>query len=118
LKSVSTKAAAFAESGALAVDMETAAIAEVCSRAAVPALFLRAISDGATDEIPLPFEASYDMVRQRARPMGVCLALLRSPRRIPRFFRFLGDLKRARASLTRTIREVLVVGAASGWRSD
>ncbi len=107
LESIEAKATAFRETGALAVDMETGAIAKVCSERGIPVLFLRAISDSARDEIPLPFEATYDLQRQRSKPLGVCLALIRAPSRIPRFARFLGNLKRARAALTREICKVL-----------
>jgi len=112
LETVTAKSAAFRETGALAVDMETSAIAEACSAAGIPALFVRAISDAATAEIPIPFSASYDLARQRPRPFGVCVALLRSPSRIPRFVHFLRDLKAARAALTRTVCEVLAGCAA------
>ena len=107
LETVAAKSVAFRDTGALAVDMETEAIARACSAAGVPALFIRAISDAAADEIPLPFEASYDLRLQRPRPLGVCLALLRRPAKLPRFVRFLRDLKTARATLTRAVWEVL-----------
>jgi len=42
--------------GAYAVDMETAAIREVCAAAGVPLAVLRAISDGAEDDLGLPPE--------------------------------------------------------------
>jgi adenosylhomocysteine nucleosidase len=107
LESAAAKENAFRETGSLAVDMETAAIAAACSTASVPAVFVRAISDAASDELPLPFATTYDIARQRPRPVSVCLALLRSPSRIPAFIHFLRDLNAARAALTRTLVEFL-----------
>jgi len=46
------KAAAWREQGAAAVDMESAAIAQVASQAGLPFVVLRVIADTAADEVP------------------------------------------------------------------
>ena len=52
LSSVATKRAAHAATGAVAVDMESAAVARVAEREGLPFVVLRVIVDTAADEIP------------------------------------------------------------------
>jgi adenosylhomocysteine nucleosidase len=97
---VSEKAALFRETGALAVDMETAAIAAACQRAGVPLLAMRAISDTADTPLPAPLAEWFDLARQRPRPRRLLAYLCRRPSAIGPFVRFLRGLPTARRALT------------------
>jgi adenosylhomocysteine nucleosidase len=61
------------ETGALAVDMESAAVARCAATAGVPMLALRAITDAADESLPLDFELCFDSHGQfhRARLIGL-----------------------------------------------
>ena len=70
-------------------------------------LSLRAISDTACAEIPVPLSISYDMARQRPRIGALLAFLVGNPSRILPFTRFVRGLAPARAALTRAILEIL-----------
>ena len=93
--------------GAIAVDMETAAIAAECSRAGVPLLALRAISDSAAEPLPVPFAEWFDLARQRQRPLRLLGHLARRPSAIVPFVRFVRGLPRARSALGRAVCEAV-----------
>ena len=93
--------------GAQAVDMETSAIARVCAEHSVPMLSLRAISDTADAEIPVPLHVSYDLARQRPRIFALLAFLAGNPSRILPFTRFVSGLAPARAALTTAIVEII-----------
>jgi len=99
VEAVEAKAALAAESGALAVDMETAPVAEACLRAAVPLLAVRAISDGAETALPVPFAHWFDRERQRPRPWALVKYLARNPGQIAPFAHFVRGLSPAREAL-------------------
>lgn len=88
-----------AQTGAIAVDMESAPVAGACARAGVPLLVLRAISDVAEDSLPVPFDEWFDITRQRPRPGALLLFLARHPRQIAPFVRFVRGLRPARRAL-------------------
>jgi adenosylhomocysteine nucleosidase len=83
-----TKAELFKATGAQAVDMETQAIEAECARAGIPLLVLRAISDAASDAIPVPVEVAWDMHTQRPQAFRLCIYLARHPARLASFVRF------------------------------
>ena len=93
------KIAAFRETGARLVDMETATLAEASASAGVPLTSVRAVSDSADQFLPVPFGAWFDMQRQRARPFALVLHLLRHPSHIALFARFLSRLPRVAEAL-------------------
>ena len=99
------KSALAAETGALAVDMETAWIAGSARRRGVPMLSLRVISDAAGQDFPVPGGILFDAVRQRPRYVALPAWLLAHPgagsRRSWAFVRGLGP---ARERLTRALR--------------
>jgi adenosylhomocysteine nucleosidase len=97
---VEEKTALHRETGALAVDMETEAIATACQQAGVPLLALRAISDTASDPLPAPLAEWFDLARQRPRPRRLLMYLWRRPSAIWPFVRFVRGLPRARRALT------------------
>lgn len=110
VESAVEKAELHRTTGALAVDMETAWIAEVCAAARVPLLSLRVISDAAGDDFPVPGHVLYDAVRQRPRYLTLPLWLATHPGRIGPFARFVRGLGPARERLTRALRLVLAAG--------
>lgn len=100
LESVEEKRALFEKTGALAVDMETRAIHEVCTARGVPMLSLRAISDAANCAFPLPQAVWFDDARQRPRPFSLVIYLLLHPAKIASFASFVAGIGVARRSLT------------------
>ena len=101
------KCALARETGAQAVDMETSAIARVCAAHGIPLLSLRAISDTAAAEIPVPFHLSYDLTRQRPRLAALLAFLAQNPSRILPFTRFVRGLTPARAAMTAALLAIL-----------
>ena len=101
------KAALARETRAQAVDMETSGIARVCAARNVPMLSLRAISDTASAEIPVPLHVSYDLTRQRPRIVPLLAFLARNPSRILPFVKFVRGLSPAREALTAEIITIL-----------
>lgn len=99
VESVEAKAALFRETGALAVDMESEAIAEVCRAAVVPLLVIRVISDSAAEPLPVPFDEWFDMARQRPRTFRLLKYLAFHPNRVGPFADFVRGLAPARRSL-------------------
>ena len=99
-ETVAEKAALFTATAALAVDMETASLAAACTRARVPLLAVRAISDPARDPLPVPFAEWFDLAAQRPRPLALVRYLARHPAHISPFTRFLRSLPPARRAFT------------------
>ena len=102
-ETVAEKSALAAATGALAVDMETAAVAAACARAGVPLLAVRAISDSALEALPVPFAEWFDLAAQRPRPLGLVRWLVRHPAQISPFARFVRGLTPARHAFTRFV---------------
>lgn len=102
-ESVAEKAALARSTGALGVDMETAAIAAACARVGVPLLAVRAISDSALTPLPVPFAEWFDLAAQRPRPLALVNYLAHHPAQIGPFSRFLRDLTPARHAFTRFV---------------
>ena len=107
VESVADKAALACETGAHAVDMETEAIAAACGAAGVPLLSVRAISDPASQPLPVPFERWFDLERQRPRPLALAGYLACQPSQIAPFARFVRGLSPARLALTGYLIELL-----------
>ena len=107
LEAAADKAALHAATGALAVDMETAWIAEVCAEFGVPLLSLRVVSDAAEQSFPVPAHILFDAARQRPRYLALPLWLLAHPASIGPFAAFVQALGPARARLTRAIQHLV-----------
>jgi adenosylhomocysteine nucleosidase len=86
--------------GAIAVDMETAAIHRVCKARGIPMLAVRAISDTAGQDLPVPAAIWFDAERQRPRPLPLLLHLAVHPGRIMPFVDFVRGIHYAGARLT------------------
>ncbi len=107
VETAGAKATLHRESGAFAVDMETAWIAEVCAAARLPILSLRVISDAADQDFPVPSQMLYDAVRQRPRYLALPGWLTLHPGRIAPFVGFVRGLGPARQRLTQALRIVV-----------
>jgi nucleoside phosphorylase len=93
--------------GAAAVDMETAALAAVCTEAAVPLLAVRIISDAHDEPLPLPLPVAWDFQTQRPRPAAIARHLLRHPPAALRLGRFLFRLPSLQRRLATVLRKIL-----------
>lgn len=91
----------FEETGAVAVDMESHAVAEVAAAAGVPFLALRAVSDTAAGTVPRSALKGVDR-QGRDRPWAVARALLERPRELPALL----ELKRDGAAALKALRRV------------
>jgi adenosylhomocysteine nucleosidase len=88
---------------AVAVDMESLAIAEIAAANRLPFLAVRAVVDTATDALPPALSAAAG----EAVPKGVAVvlgALARAPAELPDFIRLLGRYQAARRALARVAR--------------
>jgi nucleoside phosphorylase len=101
------KAALAAQTGATAVDMETAIIAELCAQRGIPVLSLRGISDAAGDELPVAFSIWFDVEKQKPRVGALLWELATHPAKIPAFAKFVRGITLTRARLTNALFEVI-----------
>ena len=100
LGSAAAKALAFRQTGAVAVDMESYAIAEAASAARVPFLALRAIVDTAHDAVP---EIALSGARAGEDGLGigrVLVALARTPGQLPALIRIAHRYRTASRALS------------------
>jgi adenosylhomocysteine nucleosidase len=107
LETPEQKAAAFRETGARLVDMETAVIAAACAAEGIPFVAIRAVSDSADEPLPVPFQFWFDVKRQRPRPFALVGFLLRRPSRAVPFARFVMRLPRVAEALAGAIEHSL-----------
>ncbi len=103
LSSSLEKTALFEKSGALAVDMESAAVARVAAAAQLPFLAVRAISDSARWAIPPPFLDATD-VFGRVRHFQLLMGLARRPQLLPSLIRLGVSFRAAQNTLTTVAR--------------
>ena len=92
--SLARKAALFAATGAIAVDLESHLVARVAARARRPFLVLRAVADPASRALP---PAAVNGLDERGAPAfgRVLAAVLRDPTQIPALLRLAGDTRKA-----------------------
>jgi uridine phosphorylase len=107
IDSVAAKTALRHTSGAMAVDMESTAVAAECTRAGVPLLILRVISDAASDPIPVPLSIAWNLRMQRPRPVRLAAWLISHPTRILPFARFLQSTNLAARRLAEALPAVV-----------
>lgn len=118
VESIVDKAALARETGALAVDMETAAVAEACRVAGVPLLAVRVISDPASVPLPVPFAEWFDVRRQRPRRWGLLKYLIRQREHVGPFADFIRGLTPARRALTEFLLRFAKSSASSSAESS
>ncbi len=99
------KAALYAKTGALAVDMESAAVAKVAMDRGVPFVALRVVADPAGSGLPpaalLPLTAT-----GRPRLLAVFWSVLTNPGQIPALIRTANQTRAAMKSLRRAVRRL------------
>ncbi len=86
--------------GAVAVDMESAAVAHVAADNGIGFAAIRAISDGASDALPPGLTVALDVQSGALRAGGVARLLLTKPHLVPRLVRAGRDFGRALATLS------------------
>lgn len=101
---------AHTQSHAVAVDLESVAVAAVAKARGLPYLALRAIVDDAEASLPDDVISSTDAYG-RPRPLALATALLKSPRNLVR----LPSLARDFAEATRALRSVAEAAPDFGW---
>jgi adenosylhomocysteine nucleosidase len=80
IEDVAAKAAAFAETGAVAVDMESAGVAQIAASKRLPFVVVRAIVDTAGDTLPRAVMAAG--TQGRVRLARLLFGIMRAPREI------------------------------------
>jgi nucleoside phosphorylase len=98
-----------AESGAVAVDMETEFIAAACAAHRVPMLSLRVMSDTPSEPFPAPPEVLFDLEKQKTNFARLALYLVTHPGALKRLNAFRYRVARARRSLTAALDSLLRV---------
>jgi len=93
--------------GAVAVDMETETIAELCAAHDLPMLSLRAISDGAEQPFPAPAKVLFDLAKQKTDFIRLGSYLLVHPAAIVRLNAFRRRIALARKVLTDALVRIL-----------
>jgi len=99
------KQALYHASGAIAVDMESAAILEVAAGNNIPTLVLRVIIDTADMIIP-DFIIAHSDDYGRPRPGGLMLSLLKRPGRLPYLLRLARGYRVAAGQLRRLVEDL------------
>jgi len=107
IESAADKAALCASTGAVAVDMETAAVAKLCTEAGVPMLAFRVISDDANTTLPVPGYLLWDLETQRPPMAKLLWYLVTHPGRIGALRSMLTSLAPVRARLTDVLRRTI-----------
>lgn len=107
LETPEAKARFAVETGALAVEMEQTAVADFAREWRLPLIALRSITDPADQALPVPSDVWFDLSAQRPRPGALLAWLLRRPALWLAFARFVGNVTRARRSLTAGLLELV-----------
>jgi adenosylhomocysteine nucleosidase len=97
------------QTGAVAVDMESGAIAAVASEAKLPFVAIRAVSDAFDALLPFTALKSFDKFG-RLDKVRLMRELARHPRDIPRWWRLVRELRSARKTLTRVAPLIMSLG--------
>ena len=103
--SAAAKSALHARTGAVAVDLESAAVARVAARFGLPFAVLRAICDPADRDLPRAALVALDQAG-RIGAVRVAWAVLSRPQEIPALIRLGGDAARARHALVTRVRAI------------
>lgn len=107
IESAADKAALAEKTGTVCVDMETAAVADLCREAGVPMLAFRVISDDAQTTLPVPGYLLWDLETQKP-PLGKLLwHLATHPSAIAGLLHMLESLPPVRKRLTETLQRLL-----------
>jgi adenosylhomocysteine nucleosidase len=99
----------FEQSGALAVDMESAAVAAVCAEHHIPFLAVRAVSD--TSDTRLSPAVERVLARGEVSAWAALLAILRRPSALGEFRRLARDTKLAAEKLADELARIVAESA-------
>jgi adenosylhomocysteine nucleosidase len=99
------KRALYERTGAAAVDLESAAVADEAARHAIPFAALRAVCDPAGRSLPQAALAALDR-QGRIVPWRVGRAAMAHPRELPSLFTLAADAAKARRALTRRVKVI------------
>ncbi len=97
-----SKAALRMESGADAVEMESAAILEICAKRGIPAAIVRSISDAADTDMPIDFNAVFD-ANWRMSYWKLAAIIARKPTKISELIRFRRETRSAAENLAEVL---------------
>jgi adenosylhomocysteine nucleosidase len=118
IDSAAGKAAAFRDTGAMAVDMESAAVAEIAALHGLPFLAVRAIVDTADDTLPRQVVAA--SIAGQVQVGRLILGVARSPLAIAALLRLAGRYRAATRALAAVARTGALArgafAAAAGFR--
>lgn len=103
--SAAAKAALFARTGAVAVDLESAAVAHAARRHGLPFAVLRAVCDGGARDLPRAALVALDGAG-RIGGLRVAWAAASRPWELAALVRLGGDAARARHALVTRVREI------------
>lgn len=95
------------QTGAVAVDMETAVIAEMCAAHNLPMLSVRAITDTIADPFPAPGKVLFDVRTQKTNFVRLGSYLITHPAAFGRLNAFRERIAVARKSLTGTLDKIV-----------
>ena len=111
LATAAAKAALHARTGAVAVDLESAAVARAAARHGLPFAALRAVCDPAGRGLPRAALAALD-AKGRIGALRVLAAVLARPGEIPTLIALAADAARARRALVTRVRAIGRLGSA------
>ena len=111
LATAAVKAALHARTGAVAVDLESAAVARAAARHGLPFAVLRAVCDPAGRDLPRAALAALDS-EGRIGALRVAAAILARPGDIPALIALGRDAARARRALVTRVRVIGRLGSA------
>ena len=94
-------------SGALAGDLESAHLCQVCCDAGIPMLAIRVISDTREQDLPLPGSVLIDPETGKSDPAAIFYHLFRNPAKAAQFAKLVSDARSAQQSLANTLGLIL-----------
>jgi len=109
LESSDAKTRAGAMSGALAGDLESEHLYQICCEADIPMLSVRTISDTVEQDLPLPGSVLINPETGRSDPTAIFQHLFRNPGKAAQFAKLVRDAKSAQQSLTIALEAILPV---------
>jgi adenosylhomocysteine nucleosidase len=108
------KQAAFKEMGAVAVDLESGAVAEVAGRHGVRFAMLRAVCDTAEENLPPAALAALDPAG-KIKFLRVAHSVVRHPEQIPALLALAANANAARKTLAKEVAALSARGALQPW---
>ena len=96
-----------ASSGALAGDLESAHLHQVCLDAGIPMLSVRTISDTLDQDIPIPGDILINPETGKSDPAAIFRYLFRYPAKAPQFAKLISDARASQQSLAKALATIL-----------